>query len=210
MVIEKRPVEPVEEADGESPETRRVPQQTGETRKWFKSLEFVLEYVLKNQGSDEAPFFVDNLIDRLREAGIRVPQTTITPYLNTIPVDQQPAYPGDWKIETRIKSLIRWNAMAMVVNANRKHNGLGGHISTFASLATLYEVGYNHFFRGPSDGRPADMIYFQGHAAPGNYARAYLEGRLSEQHLQNFRQELAKGGGLSSYPHPYLLSLIHI
>jgi pyruvate dehydrogenase E1 component len=120
-------------------------------------------------------------------------------------VEKEPPYPGDWKIETRIKSLMRWNAMAMVVNANRKHNGLGGHISTFASLATLYEVGFNHFFRGPADGRPADMIYFQGHAAPGNYARAYLEGRLTDQHLQNFRQELAKGGGLSSYPHPYLM-----
>ena len=204
-VIEKRPVEPVEEADGESPETRRVPQPTGETRKWFKSLEFVLEYVLKNQGSDEAPFFVDNLIDRLREAGIRVPQTTITPYLNTIPVDQQPAYPGDWKIETRIKSLIRWNAMAMVVNANRKHNGLGGHISTFASSATLYEVAQNHFFRGGDQGQPGDLIFFQGHATPGNYARAYLEGRLTEKHLHNFRQELAEGGGLSSYPHPFLM-----
>src|SRR4026209_128214 len=160
MVIEKRPVEPVEEADGESPETRRVPQPTGETRKWFQSLEFVLEYVLKNQGSEEAPYFVDNLIDRLREAGIRVPPTTSTPYLNPIPVEQQPQYPGDWQIETRIKSLIRWNAMAMVVNANRKHNGLGGHISTFASLATLYEVAQNHFFRGGDDGKPGDLVFF--------------------------------------------------
>ncbi len=176
-----------------------------ESRKWFQSLEYVLEYVLKNQSPEQANYFLDELIDRLRDSGIAVAPTTITPYLNTIPLDKEPAYPGDWKIETRIKSLIRWNAMAMVVNANRKHSGLGGHISTFASLATLYEVGFNHFFRGASDGRPADIIYFQGHAAPGNYARAFLEGRLSEQHLQNFRQELAQGGGLSSYPHPYLM-----
>src|SRR5436190_1780773 len=176
-----------------------------ESRKWFQSLEFVLEYVLKNQSPEQANVFLDELIDRLRDGGIAVAPTTITPYLNSIPVEKEPPYPGDWKVETRIKSLMRWNAMAMVVNANRKHNGLGGHISTFASLATLYEVGYNHFFRGPNDGRPADIIYFQRHAAPGNHPRAYLEGRLSEQHLQNFRQDLAKGGGLSSYPHPYLM-----
>jgi pyruvate dehydrogenase E1 component len=178
----------------------------GDTRQWFRSLENVLEYAFKNQGSEQASVFLDELVDRLRESGVRVPPTTFTPYLNTIPVEKEPAYPGDWKIETRIKSLIRWNAMAMVVNANRKHNGLGGHISTFASLATLYEVGFNHFFRGgEGEGRPADLIYFQGHAAPGNYARAFLEGRLTERHLQNFRQELAEGGGLSSYPHPYLM-----
>lgn len=210
-VIEKRTVEHVERENGQHDhasgpaQDRRAPEPTGETRKWFKSLEFVLEYVLKTQGSDEAPFFVDNLIDRLREAGIQVAPTTVTPYLNTIPVEQQPAYPGDWQVETRIKSLIRWNAMAMVVNANRKHSGIGGHISTFASSATLYEVAQNHFFRGGDAGQPADIVFFQGHATPGNYARAYLEGRLTEKHLQNFRQELAEGGGLSSYPHPYLM-----
>ena len=122
-----------------------------------------------------------------------------TPYINTIPVSQQPPYPGDRELERRIKSYIRWNAMAMVVNANREHPGLGGHISTFASSATLYEVGFNHFFRGH------DLVYFQGHASPGIYARAFLEGRLDERHLRNFRQELASGGGLSSYPHPYLM-----
>jgi len=179
---------------------------TFERRKWFDALEYVVEYVLKNQASAQASFFVDKLVDRLRDAGIQVPLTTTTPYLNTIPVEKEPAYPGDWKVETRIKSYIRWNAMAMVVNANRKHNGLGGHISTYASSATLYEVGYNHFFRGgDEEGRPADMIYFQGHATPGNYARAYLERRLDERHLHNFRQDLAEGGGLSSYPHPYLM-----
>jgi pyruvate dehydrogenase E1 component len=128
-----------------------------------------------------------------------------TPYLNTIPPALEPPYPGDQKIERRIKSYIRWNAMAMVVKANRIHDGLGGHISTYASCATLYEVGYNHFFRGGDNGQPQDLIFFQGHASPGNYARAYLERRLDAHHLHAFRQELAEGGGLSSYPHPYLM-----
>jgi len=128
-----------------------------------------------------------------------------TPYVNTIPVEAEPAYPGDRELERGIKSLIRWNAMAMVVNANRIHSGLGGHISTYASAATLYEVGFNHFFRGSDGDRPGDLIYFQGHASPGIYARAFLERRFDERHLQNFRQELAAGGGLSSYPHPYLM-----
>ncbi|MCX7887972.1 MAG: pyruvate dehydrogenase (acetyl-transferring), homodimeric type, partial [Verrucomicrobiae bacterium] len=128
-----------------------------------------------------------------------------TPYVNTIPVERQPPYPGDRATERRIKSYIRWNAMAMVVNANRDKPGIGGHISTFASAATLYEVGFNHFFRGGENGQPADLIYFQGHASPGIYARAFLEGRLSERHLRNFRQELQPGGGLPSYPHPYLM-----
>jgi pyruvate dehydrogenase E1 component len=176
-----------------------------ETRLWFKSLEYVVESILSQQGSEQARFFMDSLTERLRRAGIKVPASTTTPYVNTIPASKEPPYPGDWRIETRIKSIIRWNAMAMVVNANRKHDGLGGHISTYASCATLYEVGYNHFFRGGDDGQPADQIYFQGHATPGNYARAYLERRLHEHHLQHFRQDLAEGGGLSSYPHPYLM-----
>jgi pyruvate dehydrogenase E1 component len=184
----------------------RAPKSAeGKKRTWLESLEYVLEHVLKSQGTEQAPAFVDNLLDRLRAAGLRVPHTVSTPYVNTIPVEEQPPFPGDWQTEVRIKSYIRWNAMAMVVNANRKHNGLGGHISTYASLATLYEVGYNHFFRGGEGDRPADLIFFQGHATPGNYARAFLERRLEEQHLQNFRQELAEGGGLSSYPHPYLM-----
>ena len=128
-----------------------------------------------------------------------------TPYVNTIPPDQQAPFPGDLEMERRIKSYVRWNAMAMVVNANRKHNGLGGHISTYASAATLYEVAFNHFFRGRTDTFVGDMVYFQGHATPGIYARAYLEGRLNEQQLHNFRQEFGEGGGLSSYPHPYLM-----
>src|SRR5262249_30724402 len=176
-----------------------------ETKLWFRSLEYVVESILKQQGSEHAGFFVESLTERLREAGIKAPTPTTTPYLNTIPVHAQPAYPGDWQTENRIKSMIRWNAMAMVVNANRKHDGLGGHISTYASCATLYEVAYNHFFHGGDDGTPADLVYFQGHATPGNYARAYLERRLDEHHLQHFRQELAEGGGLSSYPPPYLM-----
>ena len=175
------------------------------TRTWFKSLEYVVESILREKGSAHASFFVDSLTERLRQAGIKAPGPTSTPYVNTLPLSRQPDYPGDWQMENRIKSIIRWNAMAMVVNANQKHDGLGGHISTYASSATLYEVAFNHFFRGGDDGGPADSIYFQGHAAPGNYARAYLERRLEDRHLHNFRQDLAEGGGLSSYPHPYLM-----
>ena len=128
-----------------------------------------------------------------------------TPYLNTIEVSEQPEYPGDLDVETRLESLVRWNAMAMVVRANRAASGIGGHISTFASAATLWEVGFNHFFRGKAESDWGDLIYFQGHASPGVYSRAFLEGRLSEQDLVNFRQELAPGGGLASYPHPWLM-----
>ncbi len=130
---------------------------------------------------------------------------SITPYINTIPVDEEPFYPGDEVLERRIRSLVRWNAMAMVTKANRELDGIGGHISTFASSATILEVAYNHFFRGNEGGHLSDQIFFQGHASPGNYSRAFLEGRLTETHLHHFRQELAPGGGLSSYPHPYLM-----
>jgi len=177
-----------------------------ESQKWLESLGDILEPLLKSKGADSAPAFLDKLILRLREAGIRIPDAVNTPYVNTIPAEAEVPYPGDREIERRIKSLIRWNAMAMVVKANRIHNGIGGHISTYASCATLYEVGFNHFFRGANDGaRPADFVYFQGHASPGNYARAYLERRLDAKLLHHFRQELAEGGGLSSYPHPYLM-----
>jgi pyruvate dehydrogenase E1 component len=174
--------------------------------KWFEALEQLIDVALEQQESDDQRgLFLERLVEHFRAEGVDVPAPVSTPYLNTIPPEKQPDYPGDWQTEVRIKSLIRWNAMAMVVNANRKHGGLGGHISTFASSATLYEVGYNHFWRGGDTGHPADMIFFQGHATPGNYARAFLERRLDERHLQNFRQELAEGGGLSSYPHPYLM-----
>ncbi|MDB6066235.1 MAG: Pyruvate dehydrogenase component [Pedosphaera sp.] len=172
---------------------------------WFESLEPVVELMLKSQDPLKTTRFLDKLVTRLRESGVKVPQVVSTPYINTIPVEKQPPYPGDWKTEVRIKSYIRWNAMAMVVNANAIHDGLGGHISTFASSATLYEVAFNHFFRGRHDDFVGDIVYFQGHASPGVYARAFLERRLHERDLQNFRQELAEGGGLSSYPHPYLM-----
>jgi pyruvate dehydrogenase E1 component len=165
----------------------------------------MLEHVLRQEHPVRISSFLDQLSRRLRQLGLKVPMTVSTPYVNTIAAEAQPAYPGDRELERRIKSLIRWNAMAMVVNANRGHSGLGGHISSYASSATLYEVGFNHFFRGGTDKRLADMVFFQGHASPGIYARAYLEGRLNEHHLHRFRQDLAEGGGLSSYPHPYLM-----
>ncbi|EEF58761.1 pyruvate dehydrogenase (acetyl-transferring), homodimeric type [Pedosphaera parvula] len=172
---------------------------------WVEPLEAALELILRSQEPEKITRFLQRLAERLSESGVKVPPIVNTPYINTIPVERQPAYPGDWQTEVKIKSYIRWNAMAMVVNANRLHDGLGGHISTFASSATLYEVAFNHFFRGRTGDFPGDMIYFQGHASPGIYARAFLEHRLDERDLQNFRQELAEGGGLPSYPHPYLL-----
>jgi pyruvate dehydrogenase E1 component len=174
-------------------------------RRWLDMLEQFLEYTLKGQDASRASILMAKLARRLREAGIQIPPTVYTPYINTIPADEEPPYPGDRELERRIKSYIRWNAMAMVVNANRDHSGIGGHISSYASSATLYEVGFNHFFRGGDGERPADMVFFQGHVSPGIYARAYLEGRLDENHLHHFRQELAESGGLSSYPHPYLM-----
>ena len=176
----------------------------GAAQKWLDSIEYVLEFVLKNRNS-EAPLLVERLIERLRESGLQVPSIVNTPYINTIPEEKQTPYPGDREIERRIKSYIRWNAMAMVVKANRIHHGLGGHISTFASAATLYEVGFNHFFRGGDDQRLGDLIYFQGHASPGNYSRAYVEWRIDAKRLHHFRQELAEVPGLPSYPHPYLM-----
>jgi pyruvate dehydrogenase E1 component len=177
-----------------------VPQgPSGKRDDWLNALEVVLESVLKDEESVRLPLLFEKLTARLRASGITIPRLVNTPYVNTIPPDQEPPYPGDRELERRIKSLIRWNAMAMVVKANRLHGGLGGHISTYASAATIYEVAFNHFFHA------RDMIYFQGHAAPGIYARAFLEGRLDATHLHNFRRELAEGGGLSSYPHPYLM-----
>jgi pyruvate dehydrogenase E1 component len=186
------------------PDKLSAPVQT-EEEKWLESLETVIEFALKDQGPQKTAHFLEGLTERLRARGVEVPRVVSTPYLNTIPADEQAPFPGDWEMERRIKSYVRWNAMAMVVNANREHSGLGGHISTYASSATLCEVGFNHFFRGRTEDFIGDMVYFQGHATPGIYARAFLERRLDERHLQNFRQELAEGGGLSSYPHPYLM-----
>jgi pyruvate dehydrogenase E1 component len=171
--------------------------------KWGESLQSVFELALENQGPERTARLLEKLAGQLR--AVQPPSNgATTPYVNTIPTEQQPEYPGNREIERRIKSIIRWNAMAMVVKANSTTN-VGGHIASFASSATLYEVAQNHFFRGTAAGFPGDIVYFQGHAAPGMYARAFLEGRLDERHLQNFRQELAEGGGLSSYPHPYLM-----
>ena len=188
------------------PELRVLPEPgNGDGDRWLDSLETVLEYALKTQGPEKTAHFLASLTDRLREQGLEAPRVVSTPYVNTIAVERQAPFPGDLEMERRLKSYARWNAMAMVVNANRAHSGLGGHISTYASAATLYEVAFNHFLRARSPGFAGDMVYFQGHATPGIYARAFLERRIDEQHLQNFRQELAAGGGLSSYPHPYLM-----
>ena len=172
-----------------------------ETREWLESL----DYVIKSGGPVRVSKLLRELSDHARRNGVKLPFTANTPYVNTIPADEQPPFPGSREIERRIKSLVRWNALAMVVKANKAEDGIGGHISTYASAATLYEVGFNHFFKGKGDDNDGDIIYFQGHAAPGIYARAFLEGRLSAQKLENFRRELKDGGGLSSYPHPWLM-----
>jgi pyruvate dehydrogenase E1 component len=172
-----------------------------ETQDWLDSIEALIE----EEGLDRAYFILDQIIDFARRNGIRMPYSANTSYVNTIPVSQQVPYPGNREIERRIKSIIRWNAMAMVVKANRDNPGIGGHISSYASAATLYEVGFNHFFRGPDDPSGGDLIFFQGHTSPGLYARAYLEGRLTDTKLHNFRRELKEYGGLSSYPHPWLM-----
>lgn len=172
-----------------------------ETSEWLYSLDYVFEH----GGSERVRELLQQLQIRAHKAGVQIPFTANTPYINTIPREKQPPFPGNREIERRIKSLIRWNAMAMVVNANKMEEGIGGHISTYASAATLYEIGFNHFFRGKGEGYDGDQIYFQGHASPGFYARAFLEGRISKEQLQNFRREFAQGGGLSSYPHPWLM-----
>ena len=172
-----------------------------ETAEWLESL----DYVLEKKGPQRVRQLLAALEATAHRYGIELPFTATTPYVNTIPRDKQPAYPGNRELERRIKSFVRWNAMAMVTRANRDPAAPGGHISTFASSATLYEVALNHFIRGRGDGYAGDQVYFQGHAAPGMYARAFLEGRLTQQQLVNFRRELSEGGGLSSYPHPWLM-----
>jgi pyruvate dehydrogenase E1 component len=173
-----------------------------ETAEWLESL----DYVLERKGPERVQQLLEALEASALRNGVELPFTATTPYINTIPRDKEPRYPGKRELERRIKSFVRWNAMAMVTRANRDFAGIGGHISTYASSATLYEVGYNHFFRGRGEsGFEGDQIYFQGHASPGMYARAFLEGRLTEENLVNFRRELQPGGGLSSYPHPWLM-----
>jgi pyruvate dehydrogenase E1 component len=177
----------------------------GDRHKWIASLEYILEYILKNEESEHARFLVEELFNRLRGSGLQIPPTVNTPYLNTIPAEKEPSYPGNREIERRIKSYVRWNAMAMVVKANRLHPDIGGHISTYASCATLFEVALNHFIKGGDNEAPADKVYFQGHASPGVYSRAYVEWRINAPRLHHFRQELSSVGGLPSYPHPYLM-----
>jgi pyruvate dehydrogenase E1 component len=174
------------------------PQETSE---WLEALDQVID----EAGPDRAQWLLERLKNKAAQSGVPTRHTLNTPYLNTIPRINETPYPGDREIERRIKSFARWNAMAMVVRANKYDPGIGGHISTYASLATLVEVGFNHFFRGSYGDQRGDLIYFQGHAAPGMYARAFLEGRLSEKHLENFRHELRDEPGLSSYPHPWLM-----
>ena len=171
-----------------------------ETQEWIESIRGVLEA----EGVERTHFIIEKMIEFARRNGVKMPYSPNTAYTNTIPVSNQHPFPGDRDIERRIKSLIRWNAMAMVVRANRENHGIGGHISSFSSAATLYEVAFNHFMKG-HDAEGGDMVFFQGHASPGIYARAFLEGRISETQLTNFRQELAEDGGLSSYPHPWLM-----
>ncbi len=172
-----------------------------ETREWLYSLDYVFEH----SGPERVKELLQELQIRAHKAGIEIPFSANTPYINTIPRENQSPFPGDRELERRIKSLIRWNAMAMVVRANKHENGIGGHISTYASAATLYEIGFNHFFRGKGEEYDGDQIYFQGHASPGIYARAFLEGRISKEQLENFRREEDPKGGLSSYPHPWLM-----
>ena len=173
-----------------------------EAREWLDSL----DYVLQTGGPAKVARLLRDLTIHARQNGVKLPFTANTPYLNTISADDQSLMPGSPDIERRIKSLVRWNAAAMVVRANKAEEGIGGHISTFASAATLYEVAFNHFFRGHGEGAgDGDVIFFQGHAAPGVYARAFLEGRIDETHLENFRRETKPEGGLSSYPHPWLM-----
>jgi len=174
-----------------------------ETREWMDSL----DYVLSQGGPERAGRLLQQLsLHARRAAGVNLPFTATTPYQNTIASRQQPPFPGSQEMERRIKSLVRWNALAMVVRANKIESGIGGHISTFASAATLYEVAFNHFLQAQTESGDRDLVYFQGHAAPGMYARAYLEGRIPKEKLQNFRRELKAGGGLSSYPHPWLMT----
>jgi pyruvate dehydrogenase E1 component len=172
-----------------------------ELKEWLYSLDYVLEH----GGPDRVLELLEQLHIRAYKAGIAIPFTANTPYINTIPRSKQTPFPGDREIERRIKSLIRWNAMAMVVKANKTSSGIGGHISSYASAATLLEIGFNHFFKAKNDESDGDQVFFQGHTAPGIYSRAFLEGRISLKQLENFRRELASGGGLSSYPHPWLM-----
>ena len=171
-----------------------------ETQEWLDALDAVIDI----EGVERSHFLLEKLIDKARRSGVNLPYSANTAYINTIPTHKEEYTPGDPALEWRIRSINRWNAMAMVVKANRKNSELGGHIASYASAATLYEIGYNHFWHAPSEDHGGDLIFFQGHSAPGIYARAFLLGLLNEEQLDNFRQEV-DGKGLSSYPHPWLM-----
>src|SRR3546814_201002 len=179
---------------------QRPDSDPGGTQEWLDSLDAIVDA----HGKPRARFFMSKLLERARELQVGAPATVSTPYFNTIPPEQEPFFPVDEDLERRIRAFIRWNAAVMVVKANKLADGIGGHLATFASSAALYEVGFNHFFRGKEDGLAGDAVYFQGHAAPGIYARAFLEGRFTEEQLDHFRREVG-GKGLSSYPHPRLM-----
>ncbi len=172
-----------------------------ELSEWIEAFDQIVEEEGPSRGSE----LLEALTRRAKQAGVDLPVQLNTPYINTIPAEEEEPYPGDRALERRIKSLMRWNAMAMVHRQNKKDPGIGGHISTYSSLATLLEVGFNHFFRASYGDQPGDFVYFQGHASPGVYARAFLEGRITEEHLEGFRHELHGGPSLSSYPHPWLM-----
>ncbi|HEY5994710.1 MAG TPA: pyruvate dehydrogenase (acetyl-transferring), homodimeric type, partial [Gallionellaceae bacterium] len=173
---------------------------TQETQEWLDAIASVLE----NEGPERAHFLIERMIVQARLGGADMPISATTPYLNTIPTDKEQRSSGDEELEHRIRALTRWNAMALILNANRESSELGGHIASFASAATLYDVGFNHFFHGATENHGGDLVFFQGHSSPGMYARAYLEGRISEEQMYKFRQEV-DGNGLSSYPHPWLM-----
>ena len=176
-------------------------QEVLETREWLDSL----DYVLEQGGAERAGRLLQQLELHTARSGYRLPFSATTPYQNSIPTTKQPPFPGSQELERRIKSLVRWNALAMVMRANKRQEGIGGHISTYASAATLYEVAFDHFFRAQTPDGDRDLVYFQGHASPGIYSRAFLEGRITQKQLETFRRELADGCGLSSYPHPWLM-----
>ena len=177
-------------------------QDPQETQEWLDSM----AEVLAREGAERVSQLLVQLQQAAYRKGVKIPFSANTPYINSIPAEEQPAYPGNRDLERRIKSIIRWNALAMVSRANHHYEGLGGHISSYASVATLYEVGFNHFFKAKGADFQGDQVFFQGHTAPGVYARAFLEGRLSEDQLTAFRRELSgEKGGLSSYPHPWLM-----
>jgi len=171
-----------------------------ETNEWLDALDGVLQH----EGPERAHYILEQLIEKARRSGAYLPYSANTAYINTIPPGQEERSPGDHELEHRIRSYVRWNAAAMVLRANKQSSELGGHIASFASAATLYDVGFNHFWHAPSENHGGDLIFVQGHSAPGVYARAFMLGRLSKEQMDNFRQEV-DGKGLSSYPHPWLM-----